>query len=379
MADHEQMRDAVEAERVRVGILCLRGTTKPLDASPYYMRRELARSLGETTLIGDVHRYPLLKKLTGRGLGRVSPNVCARRALKALKRKPQDLLVGLYASQLIAELPPTSAPLVYFTDGAAHDIVDLYPQFSRLSPQGREAMIRSEEIAAARSDLIIVHSAWAAQAFVEKVGVEAEKVHVLPIGSNFGLTSPGLEPSVIEPDSPIELIFIGRDWERKGLPMSVKVVDELNDRGVLAHLSVFGCDPPASVLSENVTCYGPFDRAKPAEARDVEEAIIRAHVNILPSISECYGVGAGEVAALYTPSLVTNVQGLPECVLDGVTGAVLSSDAEPGDFADVIMSWAHSPETYRKLCLGAEHDARTRLNWASWGQAVRDLVRAKLL
>ena len=117
MADHDRMKEAVEAERLRVGILCLRGTTNPIDAGPFYMRRELDRALGETTLIGDVQRYPLLNKVFGRSWGRVSPRVCALRASEALKRQPQDLLVGLYASQLMAELPPMSIPLVYFIRG----------------------------------------------------------------------------------------------------------------------------------------------------------------------------------------------------------------------------------------------------------------------
>jgi hypothetical protein len=149
-------------KRLRVGVLCMRGTGKPIHASPYYMRKELGMALGAMTTIGNRHRFPLLSKMTGRGFGRVTPMVYAERAMHDLKLKSQDLLVGFYASEILAVLPQTPCPVVHISDGTAHDIVELYPQFSCLSESEKAAFIRAEELAVARSDLIIVHSKWAA-------------------------------------------------------------------------------------------------------------------------------------------------------------------------------------------------------------------------
>lgn len=378
MANTRRSIEVETEERLSVGVLCMRGTEKSINASPYYMRRELEKVLGATTVLGSRHRFPLLTKVTGRGFGRVEPMVCAERAAHDLRLKPQDLLVGFYASELLAMLPQVPCPVVYFSDGAAHDIVDLYPQFSCLPESEKAALIRAEELAVARSELIIVHSEWAAQSFIEKAGAGPEKVHVVPFGINDDVISQGLEPARFEPGSPIEVIFIGREWERKGLPTSVKAIDELNARGVRAHLSIFGCVPPDRVLSENTTCYGPFDRSRPDEAKRLEEAFIRAHVHILPSLSECYGCSPGEAAYFYTPSIVTDVNGLPEAVLDGVTGAVISPMCEIEEIVKVIMSWSQSPDEYLKLCLNARRDAESRLSIKAWGQSVNRIIRDNL-
>jgi glycosyltransferase involved in cell wall biosynthesis len=368
--------------RLSVGVLCLRGTEQPIHACPYYMRKELDIALGTTTVIGSRHRFPLLTKITRRRFGRVTPMVAAERAMRDLKLKPQDLLVGLYASEIIAVLPHAPCPVVYFSDGTAHDLVELYPQFNCLSESEKRAFLRAEELAVTRSDLIIVHSKWAAQSFIEKVGAAPEKVHVVPIGTDVKVVSQGFEPARFDPGSPIEVIFIGREWERKGLPASVRAIDELNARGVRAHLSIFGCVPPDGVLSENTTCYGPFDRSKPDEAKCLEEALIRAHVHLLPSLAECFGCSPGEAAYFYTPSIVTGVHGLPESVLDGVTGAVVSPLCEPEEIVKeivkVIMSWSQSPDEYLKLCLAARRDAEARLSWKAWGQSVNRIIRDNL-
>lgn len=365
-------------KRLSVGVLSLRGTEEPVHASPHYMRKELDIALGETTVIGSRHRFPLLTKMTGRGFGRVTPMVAAERAAHDLKLKPQELLVGLYASEILAALPETPCPVVYFSDGTAHDIVELYPQFSCLPESEKKAIIRAEELAVARSELIIVHSEWAAQSFIEKAGAAREKVHVVPIGTDVKIVSKGLEPARFDPGLPIEAIFIGREWERKGLPVSVRAIDELNARGLRAHLSIFGCVPPDRVLSENTTCYGPFDRSKPDEAKRVEEALVRAHVHLLPSISECFGGSCGEAAYFYTPSIVTGVQGLPECVLDGETGVVVPQLSDPEEIVKVILGWSQSPDEYLKICLAARRDVETRLTWKAWGQSVNRIIRDNL-
>jgi len=379
MANTRRSIEVEEEKRLSVGVLCMRGTEKSINASPYYMRRELEKVLGATTVLGSRHRFPLLTKVTGRGFGRVEPMVCAERAAHDLRLKPQDLLVGLYASELLAVLPQVPCPVVYFSDGAAHDIVDLYPQFSCLPESEKAALIRAEELAVARSELIIVHSKWAAQSFIEKADAAPEKVHVVPIGTKLESISQEFEPARFNSGAPIEVIFIGREWERKGLALAVKAIDELNARGVRAHLSIFGCEPPGWILSENTTCYGPFDRSKPEEAKRVEEALMRAHVHLLPSVSETYGAGGcGEAAYFYTPSIVTDVQGLPECVLDGVTGAVVSPGCEPEEIVNVIIHWSQNPEAYLKLCLAARRDVETRLHWTIWGQRVNRIIRDSL-
>jgi len=358
-----------EGARAKIGLICLRGTSRGINASPYYMRKAMDRWVGDTTHLGDRHRFPFLGERLARRFGRAPEHVYLRRAQIQYARDPQDLLVGIYAGSAAAQFGPTSAPMIYVTDAAAHDLVGTYPQFEHLSEAKIAEILRLEERCVARSEMVVTHSRWAARALVEKAGAAPESVVIIPVGTDTENIPPGVEPTEIDPSGPLEAVFLGRAWERKGLRDAVRAVELLNSRGVPAHLSVLGCEPPDEVLGEHATCFGAFNRSKPADDQLFESVLKGAHVHLLPSLAECFGISVAEAGSYYTPSIVTNVQGLPDAVRDGETGAVVSSEGTAEELADVMASWYADPDRYRELCVGVREDVEERLNWDEWGRS----------
>lgn len=359
-----------EVARVRLGIISLRGTNRPVNASPYYMRRAMERWAGETTHLGGRHRISFLGAWMARRLGRVSEEVYIQRVHRHLRRAPQDLLVGMYSGSILANLGPTSAPIVYVTDAAAHDLIDAYPQFSNLSKAEIAEVLRLEELGVARSEVIITHTDWAARSLIEKAGAAPERVVVVPVGTDPETIPADVEPTAMDPEGVLEAVFIGRDWERKGLSKAVQAIETLNSRGVPAHLTVLGCNPPAEVLGRHTTTLGLFDQGKRADVERLAEVLTKAHAHLLPSEAECFGITVAETGSYYTPSIVTDVQGLSHAVRDGVSGVIVSPEGRPEELADVMASWYADPDHYLELCRGVRRDVEERLNWDAWGQSV---------
>jgi len=376
-------RDRVKEEasaRRRVGIVTLRGTDQAVHAATYFMRSALERWVGETTHLGERYRLGGLGGRLARWSGRVSEEAYLRSAQRHLQRAPQDLLFGLYAGSTLAMFEAATAPMVYVTDGAAHDLVYTYPQFADLSPARVAEILRLEEEGVARAALVVTHTQWSASSLIEKAGAAPDKVVVIPPGVASERLDASLEPKHLQPGERLEALFVGRAWERKGLRKAVAAVDLLNARGVPAHLTVLGCEPPRGVLSENATCVGAFNPNDDAELSRYEELLREAHVHLLPSQAECFGTAIAEAGAQGTPSIVTDVQGLSEAVLHGESGVVISGDGDvAGALAAVMSGWYEDPEAHHRLCRGALRDVAERLNWDVWGSSVaRELEERSL-
>lgn len=368
-----------QADRVRIGVLSMRGTSHRVHASPYYMRMALERWAGKTTHMGDRFRLSCLGKRMAARVGRVSEATYVRRVERHQERDPQDLLIAMYASGVLARIGPSRAPLVYITDAAAHDLVESYPQYAGLSERNRVEFLRAEERAVERAELIVTHSQWSARSLIERAGATPEKVLIVPVGVESAWIPSGVEPLPIEEGATLEAVFVGRAWERKGLRQCVAAIELLIADGIRAHLTVLGCDPPAAVLGSSSTCLGSFDPDTAAGAGLLAGALSRAHVHLLPSRSECFGIAVAEAGAYCTPSIVTAVDGLPEAVQDGVTGSIISAAGSAEELAKVMSDWRADSELYMGLCRAVRLDVEERLNWDAWGEAVARVLSERVL
>ena len=280
----------------------------------------------------------------------------------------------------LAMLEPTSTPMAYVTDGAAHDLVDTYPQFAPLSKQRIAEILRLEEEGVARCEMIVTHTEWSARSLIEKAGAAPEKVVVATPGMAPENIIAGLEPSPIDPDGTLEAVFVGRAWERKGLPQALAAIELLNSRGIPAHITVLGCTPPEGILTEHSTCLGPFNPSNEEELERYERVLIAAHVHLLPSLAECFGLAITEAGAYCTPSVVTDVQGLPEAVIHGETGSVISVEEDVVEaLAEVMAGWYAEPLEHLRICRGVRRDVEERLNWDVWGRTVAREVGVRFL
>jgi N-acetyl-alpha-D-glucosaminyl L-malate synthase BshA len=93
------------------------------------------------------------------------------------------------------------------------------------------------------------------------------------------------------------------------------------------------------------------------ESQDVVGLLSVSDLFLLPSLQESFGLSALEAMACGVPVVASNVGGLPEVVIDGVTGMLRA----PGDIegmANSAIDILSSPELHRRL---AEHASRSAI------------------
>jgi glycosyltransferase involved in cell wall biosynthesis len=178
---------------------------------------------------------------------------------------------------------------------------------------------------------IIVHSRWAACSVIDDYGVAPEKVYVVPQAAN-------LDAQAVEdwwqtcrpkpPNGSLRLLFVGRDWQRKGLDRLLRGFREVRRRGSQLELEIVGVDasdvPKDLATTEGASWYGLIDKRNDADR--FMRIVGRSDIGCLLSRNEAGGIGLHEYHALGLAVLGTLAGGAPEQVLN--EASVLVSPAE---------------------------------------------------
>lgn len=224
-------------------------------------------------------------------------------------------------------------------------------------------------------------SDWAAEAALKVYGSAYEKkIKVIPFGANMEVPRQRADIEKIiaarEPGK-CNLLFIGRYWEAKGGPVALAVAEELHRRGVLVQLDVVGCAPTTEV-PEFVKVHG-FVSKKSVEGYSKLERLFReAHFLIVPTRFEAYGLVFVEASSYGLPSLGTEIGGVTTIIRNGANGRRFDLAAPAAQYADYMQNLLGDSTAYEALSRSSFLEYEQRLNWKTFGDAVRDLVRASL-
>lgn len=225
------------------------------------------------------------------------PAPCRRRLLWEKTRvRGARLLHGLNQ-----RLPEVRYP---FAVSTFHDLFVLTGDYS--TPEFRARFARQARNAAARSDRIIAVSHFTAGQVIELLGVEPDRVHVIP----HGVHAP---PAGLEARREPIILHVGAIQRRKNLVRLVKAFERVPSpwRLVLAGGSGYGAGDALAAIE-----------ASPARARiDVkgyvgvaalQDLYARASLLAFPSLDEGFGIPVLEAMAWGVPVLASNRSALPE-------------------------------------------------------------------
>lgn len=273
-------------------------------------------------------------------------------------------------SSIPVALLRSGQPKVLYTDATFADLLEQYPELEEYPEAFVETGHELERTALANCDLCIYASQWAARSAVNRYGADPSKVRVVPFGSNLELKVPDeLVYRAIDarPTDRCELLFLGVHWERKGGPLAVRVVQELNRAGLASTLTVIGCQPAAGTDMTHVRVLPFIDKTMPMGQRRLINHFLRSHFLILPSLAECYGIVFAEASSLGVPSLAREVGGVPEVVRSGHNGFLFPPDAGESPYVDRILALMADRDAYRDLAMSAIREHSERLNWSVAG------------
>jgi len=363
------------------------GDRRTWSGSTFYMCNALEKHVGRVDFLGPVFipGQPLKERMADIYKKIFKKRTYPTRTHKASKYYSKtlgeridsaayDFVFAPAASVEIAFLE-TDLPVVYVSDATFSLRLEVYPIFSAMSRKGIEDEQFFEKAALRRSRLVLYPSEWAQQSAVHDYGVDPSKVRAIPFGANIE-RAPDRE-SVIgkRVNGRVKMLFLAKEWERKGGPTAFEALKALVDMGVDAELIVCGVIPPSGFTHPGMTVIPYLDKNVPEDRKRFEQTLREAHLLLLPTKTECYGIVFCEANAYGLPVFGTRTGGIPSIVTDGENGYLLPEGAEGKDFAREIADSVMEEKLYSSLNIKARNAYETRLNWDSWGIKVREAVQ----
>jgi glycosyltransferase involved in cell wall biosynthesis len=261
----------------------------------------------------------------------------------------------------------TDIPVASWCDATFHALMGVYPGFDQISADSIRQGHALERRAIGRAVFLAYSSRWAAQDAVNFYGADPDKVAVIPFGANCAPAFRNLEAAESalrdKTTKPFRMLFVGRDWQRKGGPLAIDILAELRRRRINAELWVIGCNPFHEAPPVGVRCFGHLDKSRADDLAMWRECFSKTHVLLVPTRAECFGVVFAEAAAFALPSIATDVGGVSDAVADGRSGFLFSLEKEPIAYADLLQRLALDRAYYQTVALNAFRHYETTLNW----------------
>jgi len=273
-------------------------------------------------------------------------------------------------------------PLVYWEDMPSLLLTQTYARYAGADSHLLSTWEQLEQLAFLNASYICFPSDWAADCARSHYGVDPQRLRVIPFGANLSPdpTAAELEQSLAQRSTQTcQLLFVGKDWQRKGGPQVLELTQRLNQAGLPCRLVIVGCEPEIPSLYQPwVQQLGFLDKSQPADRQKLAELFQSSHFFVMPSEAEGFGIVYCEASAYGVPSLARNVGGVASAVRHGYNGFVFAPEAGLAPFLEVIKRYFADREAYAALARSSFGEYQQRLNWevasASFSQLLHSLL-----
>lgn len=193
---------------------------------------------------------------------------------------------------------------------------------------------------------VVTWSEWSKRGFVED-GVDASKVSVIP---------PPFGPIFDQrPHSGCNLLFLGRDYHRKGGDISLRAFRALPS-DVDSRLVYVGRVDDSSARRAIKEDRRITHLERPSDRTLAEDVWPLTDILVLPTRADAFAVTLVEAMRRGIPVVASSVGAIPEVVEDGRSGLLFGIEDE-GGFLLHLQRLVHDPALRRRL----GEDARTRV------------------
>ena len=260
----------------------------------------------------------------------------------------------------------TNIPSATWTDAIMQDMIDFYWPSTTYHRRSLDAGIRLDKIALRKNFASIFSSAWAADGARKVAPETSDRIHVVPFGANSFANPPtkGSKALPENPAAPINFLFVGADWKRKGGQDTIDTVSLLRSQGHNVHLSIVGARPlPDGSCPEFIHQLGFLRRDTGDENEMLRRLYREAHFLILPTHAECAGIVFAEAASYGLPVISRDVGGVGSMVARNVNSVLIEQYDGPEVIANALRPILLDKECYRAMSAASLQLFSDRLNW----------------
>jgi|GEM_PF-3810721 len=140
------------------------------------------------------------------------------------------------------------------------------------------------------------------------------------------------------------LVIVCTNYYDKGVPIAIQVVNILRKRGYDVGLYIAGVDNVENVEDNSVIFLGRVNYQN-----DLPKLYRSANLLILPTLFDCSPLVIPEALSFGVPAVAYATGGVPDYIVDGVTGRLVCEGSGPDAFADIIGALIDDKPLYLEL------------------------------
>jgi glycosyltransferase involved in cell wall biosynthesis len=203
------------------------------------------------------------------------------------------------------------------------------------------------------------------RSFIDDFGVDASRVRTVHAGPNFDVRSMVTNQTTRAKaaGAPPTVLFVGRQFERKGGDVLLSAFATVRERIPLARLLVVGPSHLTDV-PPGVECLGFLDKDDERDRDRLLSAYACADVFCLPTRFEPFGIVFLEAMYFGLPCVGTNAWAVPEMITDGVTGFLVPID-DPRELADRLTRLLLDDRLARGMGSAGRERAASYFSWSA--------------
>lgn len=192
-----------------------------------------------------------------------------------------------------------------------------YCGMENLDKKYLEKRVRQQNEFYQRAAGIFTMGQWLADYLVENNDIQREKVHA--VGGGINVDSAKIDDTHKTGN---KLLYVGRDFERKGGDLVVRAFLELKKRNPEAELYIAGPEknPVADMMQEGIFFLGEQNREQ------LNMLYNKCDIFCMPSRFEAYGLVFSEALAFGLPCIGRNAFSMKEFIQEGQNGYLIQSD-----------------------------------------------------
>lgn len=274
------------------------------------------------------------------------------RALEA--RYERDSSLRARPTIFVQSLPAFSqvrVPYVVYTDRVA---LEGRAQSERYLPNLSKGWLRREQTFLTRAEKVFVMGPSTVPFLLEDYRLPPERVEVVGAGPNAPVATPS--PST----RARRLLFIGTQWELKGGPDLLTAFSTLRREMEELELTIAGSVPP-DALPRGVDAVGRVSHD------EVRELIEHAHIVVIPTYAEAFGISLLEAISAGVPCIGTDIGNQAHIIADA--GEIVAP-GDPDELAASLRRVIADYPRYRDRALRRAELVRRQWTWPRVAEAL---------
>ncbi|WP_432205344.1 glycosyltransferase family 4 protein (plasmid) [Cetobacterium somerae] len=327
--------------------------------------------------------YKILTKVTGKTFlysrNRYVAKMYSNYINKKLK-KISDYDCILSIGTLPTAFLKVDKPIFMYTDATFDGIKNYYKEFSNLSQLTEKEGYELEKRALENYSKSFYSSDWAKESAVKHYKILKEKIEVIPFGLNMDkipLTNKILENIEMKYQNPLfKLLFVGKDYDRKGGAIAVEALKKLRTKGYNIELTIVGCNP--LIKDSNIKIIPYINKNNKKEYEIYKKLLKESHFLLLPTKADCTPMVSKEANSYGIPTIISNTGGIPSIVKNNVNGILIENYEEVEEFIEKIEFFIENRDEYKKISIKTREYFENNLTWEHSTNKILEVMKEEI-